>query len=159
MAGGGSTSADSRARETEARMTDAERFGILGSVMGASAIIARWDARIPAGVPMCAGYVPGIPRLGVPALLMSDAGLGVTNPGYRPGDTATALPSGQALAASFNPALARAAGEVIGREARARGINVQLAGSMNLARDPRNGRNFEYLSEDPLLTAALAAGA
>ena len=88
---------------------------------------------------------------------MSDAGLGVTNPGYRPGDTATALPAGLALAASFNPALARAAGAVIGAEARSRGFNVQLAGAMNLARDPRNGRNFEYFSEDPLLTAAMAA--
>ena len=77
---------------------------------------------------MSAGYVPGVPRLGVPALLMSDAGLGVTNPGYRPGDTATALPAALALAASFNPALARAAGEAIGREARSRGFNVQLAG-------------------------------
>ncbi|OOK64478.1 putative beta-glucosidase domain protein [Mycobacterium kansasii] len=47
---------------------------------------------------MSAGYVPGIPRLGVPALRMSDAGLGVTNPGYRPGDSATALPAGLALA-------------------------------------------------------------
>jgi len=106
---------------------------------------------------MSAGYVPGIPRLGVPALLMSDAGLGITNPGYRPGDTATALPAGVALAASFNPTLARTAGDMIGREARSRGFNVQLAGAMNLARDPRNGRNFEYLSEDPLLTATIAA--
>jgi beta-glucosidase len=101
--------------------------------------------------------VPGIPRLGIPALRMSDAGLGVTNPGYRPGDAATALPAGLALAAGFDPALAHAAGQVIGREARERGFNVQLAGAMNLARDPRNGRNFEYLSEDPLLTATMAA--
>lgn len=77
-----------------------------------------------------------MPRLGVPALLMSDASLGVTNPGFRPGDTATALPAGLALAATFNPALARAAGQAIGREARSRGLNVLLAGGMNLARDP-----------------------
>ncbi|OBG20665.1 beta-glucosidase [Mycobacterium sp. 852002-51057_SCH5723018] len=138
-------------------MTDDERFSLLVGVMGASELFPARDERIPPGVPMSAAYVPGVPRLGVPALLMSDAGLGVTNPGYRPGDTATALPAGLALAASFNPALARAAGEVIGREARSRGFNVQLAGAMNLARDPRNGRNFEYLSEDPLLTATMAA--
>ncbi|MCV7242381.1 beta-glucosidase [Mycobacterium mantenii] len=138
-------------------MTDDERFALLVSVMGAGDMWPVRDERIPAGVPMSAGYVPGIPRLGVPALLMSDAGLGVTNPGFRPGDTATALPAGLSLAASFNPSLARAAGEVIGREARSRGFNVQLAGAMNLARDPRNGRNFEYLSEDPLLTATMAA--
>ncbi|ODQ98273.1 glycosyl hydrolase [Mycobacterium intermedium] len=138
-------------------MTDAERFSLLIGVMGAGDLWPLRDERIPPDAPMSAGYVPAIPRLGVPALRMSDAGLGVTNPGYRPGDTATALPAGLALASSFNPALARAAGAVIGREARSRGINVQLAGSMNLARDPRNGRNFEYLSEDPLLSGLLAA--
>ncbi|MCW2658861.1 MAG: glycosyl hydrolase family protein 3 [Mycobacterium sp.] len=148
---------DVRAREVEARMTDDERFSLIVGVMGASELWPLKDERIPPGVPMSAGYVPGIPRLGVPALLMSDAGLGVTNPGCRPGDTATALPAGLALAAGFDPALARSAGDVIGREARSRGFNVQLAGAMNLARDPRNGRNFEYLSEDPLLTAAIAA--
>jgi len=148
---------DVRAREIETQMTDDERFSLIVGVMGAGELWPLRDERIPPGVPLSAGYVPGIPRLGVPALLMSDAGLGVTNPGYRAGDTATALPSGQALAASFNPALARAAGEVIGREARSRGFNVQLAGAMNLARDPRNGRNFEYLSEDPLLSATMAA--
>lgn len=148
---------DTRSREIEAQMTDDERFSLLVAVMGAGEMWPVRDERIPQGVPMSAGYVPGVPRLGIPALLMSDAGLGVTNPGFRPGDTATALPAGLALAAGFNPSLARAAGELIGREARSRGFNVQLAGAMNLARDPRNGRNFEYLSEDPLLTATMAA--
>ncbi len=148
---------DLRAREAEAQLTDDERFSLLVGVMGAGDLWPLRDPRIPPDVPMSAGYVPGIARLGLPALLMSDAGLGVTNPGYRPGDTATALPAGLALAASFNPSLARAAGEAIGREARSRGFNVQLAGAMNLARDPRNGRNFEYHSEDPLLTATMAA--
>lgn len=148
---------DERAREIEVQMTDDERFSLLVSVMGAGDLWPLRDERIPADTPMSAGYVPGVPRLGVPPLRMSDAGLGVTNPGYRPGDTATALPAGLALAAGFDPALARSAGEVIGSEARSRGFNVQLAGAMNLARDPRNGRNFEYLSEDPLLTATMIA--
>lgn len=138
-------------------MTDEERFSLLVSVMGSNPVNPVRDARIPDGVPMSAGYVPGVARLGVPALLMSDASLGVTNPGYRPGDTATALPASIALAASFNPALALDSGRMLGREARSRGFNVLLAGGINLARDPRNGRNFEYLSEDPLLSAALAA--
>ncbi len=115
------------------------------------------DPRIPDGVPMSAGYTPGIPRLGIPALLMSDASLGVTNPGYREGDTATALPASIALGASFNPELARRSGQMVGREARSKGLNVQLAGGLNLHRDPRNGRNFEYLSEDPWLTGVLGA--
>jgi beta-glucosidase len=151
------TDADRRAHETERQMTDDERFSLLVSVMGTNDVIHERDPRIPDGVPMSAGHVPGVPRLGVPALLMSDASLGVTNPGYRPGDTATALAAGIALGASFNPALARAAGAMIAREARSRGFNVLLAGGINLARDPRNGRNFEYLSEDPLLSAVLAA--
>ncbi|SOJ52825.1 Thermostable beta-glucosidase B [Mycobacterium simulans] len=148
---------DGRAREVEMRMTDDERFALLVGVMGAGELWPLRDQRIPEGTAMSAGYVPGVPRLGVPALLMSDASLGVTNPGYRPGDTATALPASLALAASFNPALARSSGQAIAREARSRGFNVLLAGGINLARDPRNGRNFEYLSEDPLLSGVMAA--
>src|SRR5215472_14377973 len=151
------SSADARARQTEQQMTDDERFSLLISVMGALPLNPVRDERIPEGTPMSAGYTPGVPRLGIPALLMSDASLGIANPGYRPGDTATALPAGIALGASFNPALAWEAGRMVGREARSRGFNVQLAGGINLARDPRNGRNFEYISEDPLLSAVLVA--
>ena len=146
-----------RAREVEAQLTDEERFSLLISVMGTNATLTDKDARIPDGVPMSAGYTPGIPRLGIPALLMSDASLGVTNPGYREGDTATALPASIALGATFNPELARRSGQMVGREARSKGLNVQLAGGLNLHRDPRNGRNFEYLSEDPWLTGVLGA--
>ncbi|MDJ0354215.1 beta-glucosidase [Pseudarthrobacter sp. PH31-O2] len=146
-----------RAREAEAQLTDDERFSLLISVMGTNAVLTEKDPRIPDGVPMSAGYTPGIPRLGIPGLLMTDASLGVTNPGYREGDTATALPASIALGASFNPVLARRSGQLIGREARSRGLNVLLAGGLNLHRDPRNGRNFEYLSEDPWLTGVLGA--
>src|SRR3954451_20044053 len=105
-----SASADERARETEAQMTDDERFSLLMSGMGANSLGPVRDPRIPDDVPMSAGYAPGVPRLGVPALLMTDASLGVTNPGYRPGDTATALPAAIALRASFNPDPTRASG-------------------------------------------------
>jgi beta-glucosidase len=151
--------ADVRARELEAQMTDDERFSLIIGVMGQLPGFAERDERIPEGTKMSAAYTPGVPRLGVPALQMSDASMGVTNPGYanREGDTATAMPACIALGATFNPALARASGEAIGREARSRGFNVQLAGGINLARDPRNGRTFEYLSEDPWHTAAIAA--
>ena len=147
------SAADVRAREVEERMTDDERFSLVIGVMGQIASFAPVrDERIPEGTPMSAGYTPGVPRLGVPAMRMSDASMGVTNPGYagREGDTATAMPACIALGASFNPALARASGGVIGREARSRGINVQLAGGNNLMRDPRNGRNFEYRFGGPL---------
>ncbi len=106
-----------------------------------------------------AGYVPGVPRLDVPSLKETDASLGVAYiMGFRK-DGATALPSGLAQAATWNPALVRRGGEVIGSEARAKGFNVMLAGGANLTRDPRNGRTFEYLSEDPLLTGTLVGNA
>jgi beta-glucosidase len=154
------TEADRRARDVEQQMTDDERFSLIVSVMGAVPLIGiPHDARIPEDVTnMSAGYTPGIPRLGVPALQSSDASMGVTNPGYRPDDEgATAFPASIAVGASFNPRLARDGGAAIGREARTRGFNVQLAGGINLARDPRNGRSFEYYSEDPYHSAVLAA--
>src|SRR5215510_2739497 len=154
------TAADVRAREVEEQMTDDERFSLVISLLGAvpSLGVPR-DERIPEDVTnMSAGYTPGVPRLGIPAIQASDASMGVTNPGYRPADKgATAFPASIVIGSSFNPRLAREGGSAIGREARSRGFNVQLAGGINLARDPRNGRNFEYLSEDPLLSAALAA--
>jgi len=106
-----------------------------------------------------AGYVPGIARLGIPALRESDASLGVANQvEQRKGDVATALPSGLALAATFDPAIAYASGAMAGAEARAKTFNVLLAGGVNLTRDPLGGRNFEYLGEDPLL-AGIMGGA
>jgi beta-glucosidase len=115
-------------------------------------------ARRPAGVVQSAGYVPGLPRLGVPAVTESDASLGVANAG-RKDDDATPLPSGMALAATWDPKAAFASGAMIGKEARQKGFNVLLAGGVNLMRDPRNGRNFEYLGEDPLLAGTLAGQA
>lgn len=103
-----------------------------------------------------AGYVPGIPRLGIPALFETDASLGVANQlDARKGDVATALPAGLATAASFDVQLAYDGGAMIGSEARAKGYNVLLAGGMNLTREPRNGRNFEYLGEDVWLAAKM----
>ena len=103
-----------------------------------------------------AGYVPGVPRLGVPTLRESDASLGVANQvEQRKGDTATTLPSSLATAASFDPAIAYAGGAMIGAEARAKTFNVLLAGGVNLTRDAWNGRNFEYLGEDPLLAGLM----
>ena len=103
------------------------------------------------------GYVPGTPRLGIPALQETDAELGVANPGnIRRGDTATAMPSNLAMASSFDVDLARRQGEAVGAEARAKGFNVVLGGASDLIRDPRGGRNFEYVSEDPLLTGMIA---
>jgi beta-glucosidase-like glycosyl hydrolase len=139
-------SPEERARLTEQQMADDERFGLIHSYMvvvfGAGG--GKRDPRVPEHVPQIAGWVKGVPRLGVPDLLLTDAGLGITNPaGGRKGDQATALPSAQILGATFNPQLAYESGVILGREARARKFNVVLDGGMNLARDPRHGRNFE----------------
>ncbi|MDO8379962.1 beta-glucosidase [Phenylobacterium sp.] len=114
----------------------------------------------PADAAMGAGYVPGVERLGIPPLNETDASLGIANPRQvRPGDGATGLPCGLALASTWDPELAHAAGAMVGSEARDKGFNVLLGGGANLTREPRCGRNFEYLGEDPLLAGVLAGEA
>jgi beta-glucosidase len=112
----------------------------------------------PADVLASAGYTRGVPRLGIPDIRETDASLGVANAG-RPDDDATALPSSLLLASTFDPAIAFNGGAMIGKEARQKGFNVMLDGGVNLVREPRNGRNFEYLGEDPLLAGTLAGEA
>src|SRR5262245_25903143 len=107
------TAADVRAREVEEEMSDDERFSLVVSLLGAvpSLGVPR-DRRIPDEVTnMSAGYTPGVPRLGIPAIQSSDASMGVTNPGYRPDDRgATAFPASILIGSSFNPQLAREGG-------------------------------------------------
>ena len=93
-----------------------------------------------------------IPRLGIPKLVMADGPQGVRAHG-----PACSFPSGIALAATWDPTLAFRYGEALGREARARGIHLQLGPGVNIARTPLNGRNFEYFGEDPCLTGKMAA--
>jgi len=153
--------AESKARETEAKMTDDERFSLIISLIGSPpGGTFPPDPRVPKGVKnLSAGYTPGITRLGFPALQSSDASMGVTNPGYRPDDAgATAFPASIVVGSTFNPTLAHEQGVALAREARIRGFNIMLAGGMNLAREVRNGRNFEYYGEDPWHTALLASG-
>lgn len=102
-----------------------------------------------------AGFTYGVERLGIPHQWITDAGVGVAsqrgpNPRLR-----TVLPSGMATAATWDRKLAFAGGAMIGKEARLSGFNVQLAGGVNLMREPRNGRNFEYGGEDPLLAGIM----
>lgn len=153
--------ADVRAALAVAAMTLDEKITLLHGLMALpGAAPGRSVPPLPSDAIPGAGYVAGVPRLNIPALKETDASLGIANPhGQRPGDVATALPCGLALAASFDPSLAYRAGALVGSEARAKGFNVLLGGGMNLARDPRNGRNFEYLGEDPLLAGTLAGEA
>lgn len=150
-------SPEARAATTEAAMTDAERVIITNGVMP---LPFTPDAKIPAGSVPGAGFIAGIPRLGIPNLTETDASLGVSYVmGLRGTEGATALPSGTAMGSTWNLALMRKGGAMIGSEARAKGFNVLLAGGVNLMRDPRNGRTFEYLGEDPLHSGLLGGAA
>jgi beta-glucosidase len=141
-----------RAKALVAAMTTDEKLAIIHGYFPPLAKPAAPIAMTPS-----AGHIPGIPRLGIPTLRESDASLGVANQiEQRKGDTATALPASLATAASFDPRIAYAGGAMIGAEARAKTFNVLLAGGVNLTRDPWNGRNFEYMGEDPLLSGVMA---
>ncbi len=100
------------------------------------------------------GFIPGVPRLGIPDLQMSDAVVGVSGGGSK-SRYATALPSAEAEAASWDPALAYETGTMIGTELRAHGFNMSLGSGINLTREPRCGRTFEYKGEDPLLAGTM----
>ena len=101
-----------------------------------------------------AGYVEGVPRLGIPPLILSDAAYGVRSSGEN-GRYSTAMPSNVGAASSWDTESACQYGTVIGRELRAQGFNMTLGGGVNLAREPRNGRTFEYAGEDPLLAGTM----
>lgn len=149
-----SLSAEARARAVVEAMTEDEKFSWLS---GPIALPIPGHAPLPAEALGSAAYYPPIERLGIPAIQQSDASLGVVNPfNIRPDSEATALPSSLLLGATFDPALARTTGELVGRQARAQGFAVQLAGGANLIREATGGRNFEYVSEDPLLTGRIA---
>jgi beta-glucosidase len=146
---------DERAAAILAQMTLDEKLTLLKGYFGTDFAPNEYTA--PGEVRQgSAGYVPGIPRLGIPPQWEADAGLGVASQGGAPvKKPRTALPSGLATAATFDPALAYAGVAMIGAEARADGFNVLLGGSVNLVREPRNGRNFEYAGEDPLLAGTI----
>ena len=105
-----------------------------------------------------------VERLGIPAITTSDGPMGVRAefmsdrwiPAGNNDDMVSYLPSNSALASTWNTELAHDMGHVLGAEARGRGKDVILAPGINIKRDPKCGRNFEYMSEDPKLTATLA---
>jgi beta-glucosidase len=98
-------------------------------------------------------YIRAIPRLGIPALRMSDGPIGVHDYGLT-----TAYAAGIALAASWNVDLAHRVGVAMGKDARARGVNFILGPGLNIYRAPMGGRNFEYFGEDPFLASRMAVG-
>lgn len=156
--GGGATSAmakaEARATSLVAQMTTAEKlqlvrgWAICGIAFGANGAGLRGP-----------GFIPGIPRLGIPDMNMTDGGSGIADcssaSAPRADSQATALPAPIALAATWDPALAHDYGVLLGTEAQAQGFNMVLGGSIGLLRDPRLGRAFEYMGEDPVLSAKM----
>lgn len=143
---------DQRAAAVVAKMTIDEK---LKTVFGYFSTDFKGVTAPKDGRPATAGFIYGVERLGVPNQWQTDAGIGVsTQPTKKPRER-TSLPSGLATAATWNAPLAFRGGAMIGKEARLSGHNVMLAGSVNLMREPRNGRNFEYAGEDPLLAGVM----
>ncbi|WP_138006750.1 beta-glucosidase [Halalkalirubrum salinum] len=99
------------------------------------------------------GYIQGVDRLDIPSLSLVDGPLGVRIPA----ETSTAFLAPIALAATFDADLARRHGQALGAATRSAGQDALLAPGTNLIRVPQNGRNFEYFSEDPVLSAAMSA--
>ena len=116
--------------------------------------VLRAGAPVPPADNGGAGFVPGIPRLHLPDINLADSAVGVRMAALH-GRYATLLPSVLGMSASWDPDAAFLYGSVIGRELRAQGYNMSIGGGMDLIREPRNGRNFEYSSEDPILAGTM----
>lgn len=145
-------SPDERADMVLKQLTLDEKISLLH---GTGQPNSEWFSPIgQAGSDGGAGYVVGIPRLGIPGIQMADAAYGVTRSAAN-GRYSTALPDDLAAAASWDPQLAYEYGALIGRELRAQGYNMTLGGGVNLAREPRDGRTFEYMGEDPILAGTM----
>ena len=141
-------SPEKRAELVLTQMTLAEKIALLhGNGMQHA---PQWQMPLTSISNGGAGYVEGVPRLGIPPLFISDAAYGIRDSGAN-GRYSTALPSDLAAASSWDPQGACEYGALIGRELRAQGFNMTLGGGVNLTREPRNGRTFEYAGEDPLL--------
>jgi len=147
-----SLSPDQRADLVLKQLTLDEKIGLLhGNGM---AHAKQWQMPLTPLSNGGAGMTTGIERLGIPNIYMSDAAYGVRDSGEN-GRYSTALTSPLGSASSWSTEAACQYGTLIGRELRAQGYNMTLGGGTNLTRDPRNGRTFEYLGEDPLLAGTL----
>src|SRR5215472_12122620 len=134
----------------------------VGSAQEAAVAAALARLSLEAKVRLLSGQdvwtLPTLPEIGLASIVMSDGPVGVRGTTWSAEDPSIALPSPTALAATWDPVLAREAGQLLGQEARRKGVHVLLAPTVNLHRSPLGGRHFECYSEDPLLTGAIGTG-
>jgi len=146
-------SPDARADLVLKEMTLDEKISILHGQRGAFG--PPGAAQAPSASNGGAGFSISIPKLGIPAIQMADSAYGVTRGSFM-GRYSTVLPNNLAAASAWDPQMAFEYGALIGRELRNQGYSMTLGGGVNLPREPRNGRTFEYQGEDPLLAGTLA---
>ncbi|MFJ9866022.1 beta-glucosidase H [Streptomyces sp. NPDC101165] len=140
--------------ETGKARADEVRETVVEAALGRLDLDAK--ARLLAGQDMWT--LPALPEIGLKSLVMSDGPIGVRGVRWTADDPSVALPSPTALAATWDPALARRAGVLLAQEARRKGVHVLLAPTVNLHRSPLGGRHFEAYSEDPYLTGEIGSG-
>ncbi|WP_371600960.1 beta-glucosidase [Streptomyces sp. NBC_00564] len=146
--------AGSEAESTAGSAADQAREAVVEAALAKLGIDAK--ARLLSGQDMWS--LPALPEIGLKSLVMSDGPIGVRGVHWTADDPSIALPSPTALAATWDPALARRAGALLAQEARRKNVHVLLAPTVNLHRSPLGGRHFEAYSEDPYLTGAIGSG-
>jgi len=146
-----SLSPDQRADLVLEQMTLDEKIQL---VHGTGWGVLRPGAPVPARSNLGAGFTPGIDRLGIPDINLADSAAGVRMAALQ-SRYATLLPSPLGLAATWDLQAAQLYGAVIGRELRDQGFNMSIGGGLDLVREPRNGRTWEYAGEDPVLAGSI----
>jgi beta-glucosidase len=142
---------DQRADLVVKQMTLDEKIQM---VHGAGWGVLRKGSPVPARSNFGAGFMAGVDRLGIPDINLADSAVGIRMAAYQ-SRYATLLPSTLGAASSWDTDSAFLYGSVIGRELRAQGFNMSIGGGVNITREPRNGRNFEYAGEDPVLAGTV----
>ncbi|WP_296146567.1 glycoside hydrolase family 3 N-terminal domain-containing protein [uncultured Flavobacterium sp.] len=156
-------SIDKRIDAIVKEMTNAEKVDLLiGTGMPGIEVLTGPVGDSKQGlVPGAAGGTASFERFGIPATVVADGPAGLRIAPTRENDTqtyyATAFPVGTALASTWNKALLEQVGKAMGNEVKEYGVDVLLAPALNIHRNPLNGRNFEYYSEDPLISGKTAA--